>query len=269
MKRATNVKTWAALTAFAGASVLGGVQSASAQDSSSSSSTRFSVDLKDATLRDALELVFQAAGNPPHVIDPAANQVRIGSVSFKNQEWRDIVRTLANLNKFRFRRESGTWIIDPRSSASGAQRNRPFSTTTASSFQMRDFAAEPNNAGVKADFSVETRSSRQTGGQGGQGGQGGGTGTTQSLEKPLAVDSNNPWSIIEPVHIYAGAIALFFEGGTVATTESFIVPSAAFVSRLGGNLLNRPGYIRGGVGGGTTNTAGGSGSVGGGTGTSR
>lgn len=251
MKKVMTVRTWVALTALAGTSVLSGAQSVSAQQVSATSSTRFSVDLKDATLRDALELVFQAAGNPPHVIDPAANQVRIGSVSFKDQEWRDIVRTLANLNKFRFRRESGSWIIDPRVAVSGAQRPRTFGTSTSSSFQMRD----------KAGFSVETRSNRQTGGQGGGGGGGGGS--TQSLDKPAAVDSNNPWSIIEPLHIYAGTIALFFQGGTVATTESFIVPSVAFSSHLGGNLLNRPGYVRGGVGGGTTSNAnGGTGTAG-------
>ncbi len=262
MKKVMTVRTWVALTALAGTSVLSGAQSVSAQQGSATSSTRFSVDLKDATLRDALELVFQAAGNPPHVIDPSANQVRIGSVSFKDQEWRDIVRTLANLNKFRFRRESGSWIIDPRVAASGAQRPRTFGTSTASSFQMRD----------KAGFSIETRSSRQTGGRGGGGGGGGGGGSTQSLDKPAAVDSNNPWSIIEPLHIYAGSIALFFEGGTVATTEAFVVPSAAFSSHLGGNLLNRPGYVRGGVGGGTTtnnSTSGNTGGTGGTGGTSR
>lgn len=269
MKKVMNIGTWAALTALAGTSVLNGVQSASAQEASSS--TRFSVDLKDATLRDALELVFQAAGNPPHVIDPAASQVRIGSVSFKDQEWRDIVRTLANLNKFRFRRESGSWIIDPRSAA---RTSRTFSSTTASSFQMRDFTAKLRTAAAKTDFSVETRSSRQAGGNqggGGGGGAGGGGGSNQSLDKPAPVDSNNPWTIIEPLHIYAGAIALFFESGTVATTEAFIVPGVAFSSHLGGNLLNRPGYIRGGVGGGTTtnNTGGTTGGTTGGSGTSR
>ncbi len=235
MKKVMNIKTWVALTAFAGTAMLSGAQSASAQAASAPSSTRFSVDLKDATLRDALELVFQAAGNPSHVIDPAASQVRIGSVSFKDQEWRDIVRSLANLNKFRFRRENGLWIVDPRSTAT--TRNTGFGLVTSSNFQMRDFAAVAKGA-APIRFSVETRSSRQFGGGGGQGGQGGGAGGNSTLTKPIAVDSNNPWSIIEPLHIYVGAIALFFQGATEATTESFIVPSAGFSLRTGGQLTS-------------------------------
>lgn len=254
MKKVIGVRTWVALTALAGTSLLSAGQSASAQEASSSSSTRFSVDLKDATLRDALELVFQAAGNPSHIIDPAASQVRIGAVSFKDQEWRDIVRTLANLNKFRFRRESGAWIVDPRSSA---QRSRGFGTTTTTSFQIRD----------KASFSVETRSNRQFGGGIGGAGGAGGIGGTGSLSKPIAIDSNNPWSIIEPLHLYAGAIALFFQGGTVVSSEAFIVPSNAFISHAGGALVKKGGTSSG-IGGNTGTSTGGTGGTGGNTGIS-
>lgn len=236
MKKVMNVKTWAALTVLAGAALTSGVQSASAQAASGPSSTRFSVDLKDATLRDALELVFQAAGNPSHVIDPSASQVRIGSVSFKNQEWRDIVRSLANLNKFRFRRENNLWIVDPRA-ATGATRT--FGMTTASNFQMRALP-EIQNVKPQMDFSVETRSNSQIGGQGNQGGQGG-IGGNNTLTKPVAVDSNNPWSVLTTDHIYAGVIALFFQGGTAIGTQAFIVPSAAYTEGLGGSIESRVG----------------------------
>lgn len=263
MKKATTTKMWIALAVLGGTTIASSPQKTMAQGTVPSA--RFSVDLKDATLRDALELVFQAAGNPSHVIDPAASQVRIGSVSFKDQEWRDIVRTLANLNKFSFRRENGLWIVAPRTTSASTEYSPFFDTTLTRSASMRDM----NSLSSAAKFTVEARTSRQAGRSGGNSGGNGG-GSNSSLSKPQAVDSNNPWSIIEPLHIYAGAIALFFEGGTVITTSEFFVTPA--YNKFGNSGDNSGGNNGNSNSTNNTNNSGGTGSgggFGGGIGTSR
>lgn len=237
-------KNWLPLAAFA-ATTLVGAAPALAQNTAPPSSTRFTVDLKDATLRDALELVFQAAGNPSHIIDPAASQVRIGTVSFKDQEWRDIVRILASQNKFRLRRENGSWIVDPRPDV------RAYLPSELG-LPKRDLSVLTTS---KADFSVQTLSSAQVGTTTGS--------TNGTLSRPTPVDSTNPWSIIEPVHTYAGAFALFFSGGTVVGTAEFIVPSSGIGLRNSNNNNNNTNNN-----GTNTNGTNGTGTGFGGTGTS-
>ena len=219
-----STKKWSLFAVCATALLTGAQHPAEAQAAAraktTASSARFSVDIKDATLMDALELVFMAANERSYSIDAAAKSVRVGTLSFKDQPWRDIVRTLTSLNKFRFARTNGVWVVEPR--ASNVSGNAIYGTST------RDSAKQ-------SDFSVETRGSAQQQPTGG---------TTGSLPIPTAVDSNSPWTIIEPQHTYSGAIALFFRGGVVITTQEIIVPSAALSTRLGGQLLSRPGYVR-------------------------
>ena len=76
---------------------------------------RFFVELKDATLADALEMVFKAAGNPAHIVDDSARNVNIASSTFPNHDWHGIVRQLTATYNFKFyKNDAGTWVIEPR-----------------------------------------------------------------------------------------------------------------------------------------------------------
>ncbi len=108
---------------------------------------RFFVELKDATLADALEMVFKAAGNPAHIIDDSAKGVNISSSTFPNHDWPSIVRQLTSTYNFKFyKNEGGTWVIEPR---------------FPQQFQQ----------GAGGEFSSEESGS--SGGRGGRGGRGG------------------------------------------------------------------------------------------------
>jgi len=77
---------------------------------------RLYVELRDATLADALEMIFKAAGNPSHIIDESAKYRTIPFQTWENKQWDEIVRVLANLYDFKYYRDqqSGTYIIEPR-----------------------------------------------------------------------------------------------------------------------------------------------------------
>jgi hypothetical protein len=83
---------------------------------SPSGNGRFFVELKDATLEDAINMVLKAAGNPGnYTVDPQAHDVQIGSVTFANAAWDSIIRSLANQNGFTVRLVSdGSKIVEPR-----------------------------------------------------------------------------------------------------------------------------------------------------------
>ena len=195
------------------------------QAAAPNSEARFSVDIKDANLLDALELVFIAAGNPSRNIDASARSVKLGTVSFKNQPWRDIVRTLTSLNKFKFSKRDGVWLVEPR------LNNTSTSTVFESSTRI---------AAKVVDFKVETRANAQnsSSSSSGSGGNGSDAGTViiRVLPAPAVNQSNNPWTVIEPNHTYAGALALLFQGSTFFGTQEMVVPSSAYVPRLTGYL---------------------------------
>jgi hypothetical protein len=77
---------------------------------------RLYVELRDASLADALEMIFKASGNPSHIIDESAKYTMIPFQPWENKEWDEIIRVLANLYNFKFYRDtqSGTYIIEPR-----------------------------------------------------------------------------------------------------------------------------------------------------------
>jgi hypothetical protein len=111
MKMNTPLRPIATLVA-AGALLTSAMQPASAQ--TANTEARVFVELRDASLFDALEMVYRAAGNPSHVIDPSAKAVNIGTATFQNQPWTEIVLTLARQNNFRVRNEGGTYFVSPR-----------------------------------------------------------------------------------------------------------------------------------------------------------
>ena len=204
-----STKMWSGFVACAAVLIAGASRpaQAAAGTNSTASSPRFSVDVKDATLMDVLQLVFIAANERNYTIDPAAKSVRVGTLSFKDQPWRDIVRTLTSLNKFRFARTNGVWVVEPR--VSSASTNTVFSTSTRLNAKQ-------------SDFSIDTRDNAQFGTGSGSGGSG--TTYVTVLPTPVVVQSNGPWTIIEPNHTYAGALALFFQGAVVFSTEEQVIP---------------------------------------------
>jgi hypothetical protein len=92
------------------------------------------IELKDVSLYDALETIFQTAGNPSHTINEAAKSVYITSIAFNDTVWDAGVRQLATQNNFIVTRNAeGTYNIQPRtanqsgqnrSNGQGGRRNR-------------------------------------------------------------------------------------------------------------------------------------------------
>jgi hypothetical protein len=78
---------------------------------------RYLIELKDISLSDALETIFQTAGNPSHTINEAAKSVYVTSIAFDNTAWDAGVRLLATQNNFTVTRNAeGTYNIQPRGS---------------------------------------------------------------------------------------------------------------------------------------------------------
>ncbi|RYG55348.1 hypothetical protein EON80_30785, partial [bacterium] len=105
-----NISTALFLSTLAGLS-LGIAHTAQAQ-----TAARFStVEFKDTTLNDALEMIFQAANNPAHTIDPSASLVPIANMTLQNIQWDSALRTLANNNNFKVSRGAdGSYLVEPR-----------------------------------------------------------------------------------------------------------------------------------------------------------
>ena len=217
-----STKKWS-LFAVCATALLTGAQNpvqaqAAAGTQSTASAARFSVDIKDATLMDALQLVFMAANERSYSIDAAAKSVRVGTLSFKDQPWRDIVRTLTSLNKFRFARLNGVWVVEPRPNAASASAS--FDTSTRSNAKQND-------------FSVATRGNAQFGTSSGSGSGGSTSGTSVTvLPAPAVVQSDSPWTIIEPNHTYAGFFGFLFQGAVVIATAETIYPSRSRIIEL-------------------------------------
>jgi hypothetical protein len=212
------------------------------------------VELKDATLYDALEMVFRAAGNPSHVIDPMAKAANVGSISFENKDWQDVIRMLANNSGFRVRKDGDTFRIEPKPVANpggpgfpggfpgafpggppggfpGAPGTPFGGVTTFGNRQVAPPAATENAAVNAETASVETRISAQTlpGGRR-QGGAGGNTNF---------YSSGGTWRILPLNHSYAGGIAFLFEEAYVLTTMDFVVPQIAMEGGITGFLGER------------------------------
>ena len=110
-----NVGFWS-VCALGGAMVLAQSAPAVAQSTiTPGGNGRFYVELKDASLADALEMVFKASGNPAHIIDEAAKSVYIASITLPNATADAVIRQLANQNNFLVKKNSaGATVIEPR-----------------------------------------------------------------------------------------------------------------------------------------------------------
>jgi hypothetical protein len=245
------------------AGVLGtsGVQTAQAQNAiAPAGGGRFYVELKDATLADALEMVFKAAGNPAHLIDAAAKDVKIASVTFPNVAWDSIVRQLANQNGFLVKKNTtGTTVVEPRvqTPAPGADGIGPGGTTprVPGGVPANPFGAALEGGEGVTTFANAQFSETQPGTQGNA--QFGGTNRNNRNNNTRTTGNNNNnrgqrrqlnpegnWRLVVIKHIYAGGIANLFADGEVIATDVMVLPESA------GSGIGASGGGFGGSGGG-------------------
>ena len=189
------------------------------------------VELRDTSLADALEMIFQAAGNPSHIIDEQAQAVLIPSVTLNNIAWDSAVRNLTQLNNFKVSRNpSGTYIIEPRIAQPTGEGLFP--------------GGAPGNPFIRnrANGNVRTSANSQTRPNIG----GGGSNTTTSKE-------GKDYKVIVVRHIYAGGLARLFGNASIITTAEFVSPgqgnSGGGNSGGGQNGISGGGNSGGGIGG--------------------
>jgi hypothetical protein len=223
--------------------------------------TRLVVDLKDASLDDALNMIFKAVGDPTHSIDPAAKTFNIGTYSNMDspKAWGDIVRKLPHMENFKFFRDpgDGSWRVELRvvptanpgfpggfpggfpngfpggGSPSGSPSGMSPNITTFGNRSMSEVRVSPQIAPTRR------RTGNTVGGD---------------------------FHIIQTEHVYAGGIAAMFAGATILTTSDFLLPPSAIGEGgfpIGGLLGERKAYeladtlTTGGGGGGGSGGSGG------------
>jgi len=253
---------------LAASALLTPLQAARAQEGAPADARIF-VDLRDASLFDALDMVFRAAGISNYKIDDRARlpNFTVGTASFTNRKWDDVVRVLANDNGFRLRNIGGTYTIDPKPAAANSgfpgMPGMMGGAMGAIPGGIPGGFPGANPAGNIMTFggrkmAMETRPSPQILPGGRQGG-------TQGNRAP----SSTEFTLKLVQHVYAGGIIRLFANSSVLTTREFLVPETAFSTDLGGQLLPRPGYSladstqNSGTGGGNSGGSGGSGGFGG------
>lgn len=235
------------------------------------------VDIKDATLKDALDLVFDSAGIKSRSIDASASQVYVPDVVRSNIAWDDLVRSLCLTYDYKFsRNRDGLYVIEPRQPVGlvnpdgspgfpgqtgfpnqGGSPNQGVGSAPANPFGFGGAPqGNPRNFGNRQMMpDVQTRANAQTTPR--VGGRNGTTGTTgRNPNTPLK------YTIIRVKHVYSGGIAQLFSEGTTIPTEIFVTPGDS--NALGGGGGNNGG---GNNGGGSNSGFGGS-SGGGGFGSS-
>lgn len=214
-----------------------GMMSGSAQ-AQEAGETRLVVDLKDASLDDALNMIFKAVGDPTHSIDPAAKTFNIGTYNNMTdpKAWGDIVRKLPHMENFKFFRDpgDGSWRIElrvvptanpgfPGGFPGGFPNGFPGGGSPGSpSGGAPNITTFGNRSMSQVRASPQIAPRRRTGG---------------------VVGGN--FYIIQTEHVYAGGIASLFEDATILTTSDFLLPPSAIGEggfAIGGLLLARPGY---------------------------
>lgn len=233
---------------------------------------RFYVELKDATLADALEMVFKASGNPAHIIDEAAKSVRIASVTLPNATADAVIRQLANQNNFLVKKNSaGATVIEPRAPVippdamgmpgmpvPGVPGGRP-GIVPANPFGVSlEEAPEPTTI-ANAQFGRGNNRNRNN------------RGGNRNRRSRAEWNKNGRYRLLVVRHTYAGGIARLFANGDVLPTEALIMPESAANSGggmgMGGQVSGfGSGRGGGGFGGGMGGGFGGGGIGGGGFG---
>jgi hypothetical protein len=256
---------------------------------------RFYVELKDATLADALQMVFKASGTNSYLIDESAKSVNIAAISFNNVAADSIIRQLANQNGFLIRKNStGTTLVEPRTPAPGGEGTGTTTGTpgfpgggTRPATPPRSVPANPFGASLEGGSTAQTVVNAQYG-----------NGQIDQLSNAQFNRNNNnnnrnnnrnnnnnnngnrgnrrqlnpegEYRLIVIKHIYAGGIANVFSDGDVISTDVMVMPASAG-SGLGsggggGGFGGGGGGISGFGGGGNSGGFGGGGGFGGSSG---
>ena len=262
------------------------------------------VDIKDASLKDALDLVFDSAGIKSRSIDASASQIYVPDVVRSNIAWDDLVRSLCLTYNYKFsRNRDGLYVIEPRipiglnpdgSSSgfpgqegfpgqsgfqgqggfpgqSGFQSQGGFSGRGTTSAPANPFGFGGAPQGNTRNFSnrqmlpeVQTLANSQTIPRAG-GRNGGRANNNGTPAEPLK------YTIIKVKHVYSGGIAALFADSSTITTDIFVTPGQTNNNNNngGGNGNNGGNNSFGGgssFGGGGSSFGGGGGSFGGGGG---
>lgn len=262
-----NVGFWS-VCALGGAMVLAQSAPAVAQSTiTPGGNGRFYVELKDATLADALEMVFKASGNPAHIIDEAAKSVYIASVTLPNATADAVIRQLANQNNFLVKKNSaGATVIEPRAPVippdamgmpggpiPGVPGGRP-GIVPANPFGVSlEDVPEPTTI-ANAQFGRNNRNNRNSRNNRG------------NRRSRAEWNKNGRYRLLVVRHTYAGGIARLFVNGDVLPTEALIMPESAASSGGGMGMGGQVSGFGGGRGGGMGGFGGGMGGMGGGGG---
>ncbi len=245
------------------------------------------VDIKDASLKDALDLVFDSAGIKSRSIDASASQVYVPDVVRSNIAWDDLVRSLCLTYDYKFsRNRDGLYVIEPRQpvglfNPDGSQGfpgqggfPQPGGFPGQGGFpQQGGFPGQggvgsapanpfgfggapqgnPRNFGNRQMVpDVQTRANSQTTPR--VGNRGGTRGGTRGGAAANGRDPDKPlrYRVVPVKHVYSGGIAQLFAGGSIIPTEIFVTPGDSN-SLAGGNNQNGGG----GFGGNSQNGGGG------------
>lgn len=222
-----------------------------------------SIEFKDASLRWALEMLFRADNTPSYSVDPAAEEISIGTLTLQNITVRNAITQLLNQNNYKLSRGvNGVYLVEPREPVIGELGEGEFpvnprgAENTAPGNPFGAFGGRPTpprNPRTQTNRqilpAIRTQGNFQTAPR--VGGGRGGTTDQATLQPPIIVK-----------HIYAGGIALLF-GGSVLPTLPFVAPASA---AQGGGQGGQGGFGGGGQGGGGQGGFGGGGFGGGGGG---
>ncbi len=228
---------------------------------------RFYVELKDATLADALEMMFKASGNPAHIIDEAAKSVRIASVTLPNATADAVIRQLANQNNFLVKKNSaGATVVEPRAPVIPADGMGMPGAPVPGMPGGRPGIVPANPFGVSLDDAPEpvTIANAQFGRGGNNRNRGG---NNRNRRNRSEWNKNGRYRLLVVRHTYAGGVARLFANGDVLPTEALIMPESAMQSgsgMSGGGSVSGFGGGRGGGMGGMGGMMGGGGGFGGG-----
>jgi hypothetical protein len=267
-------KSFWGMTALLGGALLSSGSLASAQ--TATTGRLAVVEIKNATLEDAINLVFRSAGVALPILDESTKTIAAPDITLNNVAWDDVIRQLAPARDWRFYKGvTGQYIVEPRApQIVPGQEGLPFGApggAPSSPFGANPFGANPFGGGSRNRAQggrtqgnqlvrpgVETLANSQTlprvpGARGARQGGGGGNSSDQPLQ----------YRIINVRHVYAGGIALLF-GGSVLSTEQFVSPESS--GGLSGGTNGGIGVSGTGGGGISGGLGGGGGGLGGGLG---
>jgi hypothetical protein len=231
--------------ALAGIVAAGATRPAQAQGTATPAGDgRFYIELKDAPLSEALEMIFKAAGNQSFVINEAAKAYNIAPITFNNVLWSSAVRQLANQNGFLVRRDadSGTYFVEPRVPVATGLEGGPGGIPGMPGMMAPGLPGRPLQGAAPANpfggrpGTPTTRVNRQA------------APALRPSAGATTADGDKLYRIIPVQHVYVGGIARLFQQAQVIDSIGFLVPESATSSGFGGGSSSFSGN-RGGGGG--------------------